>query len=144
MQQTFKKYQQLQPTQPSDIICDLSHKFMAVSCAEGVVKCSKPPICLPSPPPLPPPPRSEIITKIIRADWNATSGEGLILNKPDLSIYATIEYVDEKISHIPSGGGGVAVQSDWEEEDETSYAYILNKPELHEAMTNGEIENLLN
>lgn len=139
MQQTFKKYQSLQPTQASDIMNDLGHKLMAASCAEGVVKCPRPPVCPP------PAPCRETVTKIIRADWNATSGEGLILNKPDLSIYATIEYVDDKISHItPGGGGGVAVQSDWEETDETSYAYILNKPELHEAMTNGEIENLLN
>lgn len=136
MQQTFKKYQQLQPTQPSDIMNDLDHKLMAAGCTEDVMKCLGLPVCPPSVP------CSETVTKIIRADWNATSGEGLILNKPDLNLYATKEYVNEKIAHLPSGGG--AVQSDWNEEDKMSYAYILNKPEPHTAMTNEEIENLLN
>ena len=74
------------------------------------------------------------IPEQVNADWNSNSGKSEILNKPDLSIYAThnevsgvsgniINYVNEQISEIPE-----QVQSDWAETDSQDLAYIKNKP----------------
>ena len=45
---------------------------------------------------------------------------------------ATEEYVEQKISEIELSGGAsfVQVQSDWDEEDDSSAAFIQNKPEI--------------
>lgn len=51
----------------------------------------------------------------------------------DLSDYATKEYVDEAIAsiEIPENGETVEqVQTDWNESDENSKAFIKNKPEV--------------
>lgn len=78
------------------------------------------------------------IPEQVNADWDSNSGKSEILNKPDLSIYAThnevlnavsgasgniINYVNEQIGEIPT-----QVQSDWAEDDSQDLSYIKNKP----------------
>lgn len=75
----------------------------------------------------------------VNADWNAAEGKAEILNKPDLSVYATkteVETVtgvlqDELMSVSTTVSGIIAdqIQSDWDEDDTTDPAYIKNKPE---------------
>lgn len=76
----------------------------------------------------------------VNADWNAVSGKAEILNKPDLSVYAThdevagatsvIEQTIETVSsQIVSGIPEAQVQSDWTEDDTASKAYIQHKPQ---------------
>jgi len=82
----------------------------------------------------------------VNADWNSTSGDSEILNKPtditDLSSHSVTELND--ITDAGSGkiitdtertkltgiedGAEVNVQSDWNETNSTSDAFILNKP----------------
>jgi len=76
----------------------------------------------------------------VNSDWNATSGVAEILNKPDLSVYATHQEVinsvsavssvlEQEIQDIPE-----QVQSDWAQTNSNAVDYIKNKPET-EAIT---------
>jgi hypothetical protein len=76
------------------------------------------------------------IPEQVNADWNSNSGKSEILNKPNLSIYAThnevsgvsgniINYVNEQIGDIPT-----QVQANWNETDSSDPSYIENKPDL--------------
>jgi len=49
----------------------------------------------------------------VNADWNATSGDAMILNKPNIG-----------------SGGEANVQADWDETGTSDDAFIKNKPEL--------------
>lgn len=71
----------------------------------------------------------------VNSDWNATSGVAEILNKPDLSVYATHQEVinsvsavssvlEQEIQDIPE-----QVQSDWAQTNTSAVDYIKNKPE---------------
>ena len=71
----------------------------------------------------------------VNSDWNATSGPAEILNKPDLSVYATHQEVinsvsavssvlEQEIQDIPE-----QVQSDWAQTNTSAVDYIKNKPE---------------
>jgi len=71
----------------------------------------------------------------VNSDWNATSGVAEILNKPDLSVYATHQEVinsvsavssvlEQEIQDIPE-----QVQSDWAQTNSDAVDYIKNKPE---------------
>lgn len=71
----------------------------------------------------------------VNSDWNATSGVAEILNKPDLSVYATHQEVinsvsavssvlEQEIQDIPE-----QVQSDWAQTNSNAVDYIKNKPE---------------
>lgn len=56
---------------------------------------------------------------------------------------------DERKTHIivtgkGGGGGGTQVQSDWTETDNTSMAYIQNKPTLADVATSGDYDDLEN
>ena len=64
----------------------------------------------------------------VNSDWNASSGVAEILNKPSLATVATSgSYTDlTNTPTIPSA----PVQSDWNESDNTSLAYIANKPSI--------------
>ena len=85
----------------------------------------------------------------VNSDWNSSSGVSEILNKPDLSIYATTTDLTGKQDTLVSGtniktinnqsllgsgnidiqgGGGTQVQSNWNETDTTDPSYIQNKP----------------
>lgn len=78
-----------------------------------------------------------IATGIVQSDWEESDTEApsYIKNKPDLSTYATtedletasgnlVDLIEEVSANIPE-----QVQSDWEESDSSSPAYIKNKPE---------------
>ena len=108
----------------------------------------------------------------VQSDWNATSGDALILNKPSLATVATSgnyndltnkptlfsgDYNDltntpniPDISGIQSKLDGIAegaevnVQSDWNETTTTSDAYIKNKPALATVATSGNYNDLSN
>lgn len=47
------------------------------------------------------------VTKVIEtnvlADWNATTGTGVILNKPNLASFATTTYVDDAVANVGTG-----------------------------------------
>lgn len=62
----------------------------------------------------------------VQSNWNETnaSSDAYILNKPDLSVYATQTWVENK-GYLTAEEN---VQSDWNVTDETSDAFILNKP----------------
>lgn len=71
----------------------------------------------------------------VNSDWEATSGVAEILNKPDLSVYATHQEVinsvsaatavlEQEIQDIPE-----QVQSDWAQTNASAVDYIKNKPE---------------
>ena len=73
----------------------------------------------------------------VNSDWDAATGVAQILNKPDLSVYAessslatvatTGDYSD--LTNKPTIPAA-QVQSNWNESDNTSKAYIQNKPDL--------------
>jgi hypothetical protein len=63
----------------------------------------------------------------VQADWNATSGDALILNKP------TIPSVPD--SYAPTDAEA-NVQADWDETTTTSDAFILNKPTIPTSFNN--------
>jgi len=75
----------------------------------------------------------------VNADWNATEGKAEILNKPDLTVYATKDevntatgFIQDEIMSVSTTVSGIIadqVQSDWDEDDSTDPAYIKNKPE---------------
>ena len=75
----------------------------------------------------------------VNADWNATEGKAEILNKPDLSGYATKDevqtatgMVQDEIVAVSSAVSAIIssdIQSDWDEDDTSDPAYIKNKPE---------------
>jgi hypothetical protein len=69
----------------------------------------------------------------VQTDWNATWGMASILNKPDLSIYATDSEVQESIVSAIDFVTGIIpsaqVQSDWTESNPASASYIQNKPD---------------
>lgn len=93
----------------------------------------------------------------VNADWNATSGKAEILNKPDLSVYAThdevagatsvientiegdlvtvstilegdIQTVSSALDSVSASIPDAQVQSDWTEADDTKKSYIQHKP----------------
>ena len=94
----------------------------------------------------------------MQSDWNATSGDALILNKPSLATVATsgnyndlsnkpnipdISGIQSKLDGIAEGAE-VNVQSDWNETTTTSDAYIKNKPTLATVATSGNYNDLTN
>lgn len=108
----------------------------------------------------------------VQSDWNATSGDALILNKPSLATVATsgsyndltnkptlfsgnyndlnnkpnipdISGIQSKLDGIAEGAE-VNVQSDWNETTTTSDAYIKNKPTLATVATSGNYNDLSN
>lgn len=72
--------------------------------------------------------RPSIPAAQVNADWDAASGVSQILNKPALATVATSgSYTDlQDKPSIPAA----QVQSNWNESDNTSKAYIQNKPDL--------------
>ena len=82
------------------------------------------------------------IPSLVQPNWNESdsSSYAYILNKPDLSQKQDVLVSGQNIktinnqSLLGSGNidiqGGSQVQSDWNENDPTSYAYILNKPTI--------------
>lgn len=108
------------------------------------------------------------IPEQVNADWNAVSGKAEILNKPDLSVYAThdevdnvsgaiIEYIDDSIDVVNNNVTAVSsvlnnkidavsaavpdaqIQSDWNQTDNTKKDYIKNKPDLSHFVTDDEL-----
>ena len=94
----------------------------------------------------------------VQSDWNATSGDALILNKPSLATVATsgnyndlsnkpnipdISGIQSKLDGI-AAGAEVNVQPDWNETTTTSDAYIKNKPTLATVATSGSYNDLTN
>ena len=84
----------------------------------------------------------------VQSDWEESDTESpaYIQNKPDLSVYAeTSDVIDmvsavstvlqNEIDNIPE-----QVQSDWDESDPESPAYIQNKPDLDDYATDVELE----
>ena len=80
----------------------------------------------------------------VNADWNAVSGVAEILNKPTIltewfGTQAEYDLIDPKdpntVYHIE---GGQPVQSDWNEADNTSLAYIQNKPTIPAAQVQSD------
>lgn len=85
----------------------------------------------------------------VQTDWDATSGLGEILHKPDLSIYAessdlatvaTTGSYDDLLDKpvIPAA----QVNSDWNAS--SGVAEILNKPQLSTVATTGDYDDLVN
>ena len=72
------------------------------------------------------------IPEQVNADWESDSGKSEILNKPDLSIYATINQLSEVSGDIISQIPDAQVQSDWTEADTSLPSYIQHKPEEEE------------
>ena len=80
----------------------------------------------------------------VNSDWNSTSGVSEILNKPDLSVYATKQEVTEGLAdkqdtltagsnitienNVISATAEPQVQSDWSQSDSAAVDYIKNKP----------------
>ncbi|MCR4917723.1 MAG: hypothetical protein K5912_02135, partial [Alphaproteobacteria bacterium] len=64
----------------------------------------------------------------VNSDWNATGGVAQILNKPNLATVATSGSYNDLIDTptIPAA----QVQSNWNEADTSSKAYIQNKPTI--------------
>lgn len=110
------------------------------------------------------------IPEQVNADWNAVSGKAEILNKPDLSVYAThdevnnvsgaiVEYIDDsidvvnnnitavssvlndKIDAVSAAVPDAQIQSDWNQSDDTKKDYIKNKPDLSHFVTDDELVN---
>ena len=108
------------------------------------------------------------IPEQVNADWDAVSGKAEILNKPDLSVYAThdevdgvsgtiIEYVDDSIDVVNNNVTAVSsvlndkidavsaalpdaqIQSDWNQTDDTKKDYIKNKPDLSHFVTDDQL-----
>ena len=46
--------------------------------------------------------RADMAAAQVNSDWNATSGVEEILNKPDLSVYATNAHLNDTLSHYPT------------------------------------------
>jgi hypothetical protein len=75
----------------------------------------------------------------VQSDWNATSGLGKILNKPNLSTVATSgSYTD--LTNKPSIPAA-QVQSDWNAT--SGLGHILNKPNLATVATSGRYDDLI-
>ena len=110
------------------------------------------------------------IPEQVNADWDAVSGKAEILNKPDLSVYAThdevnnasgsiIQYIDDsidvvinnvtavssvlnnKIDAVSAAVPDAQIQSDWNQSDNTKKDYIKNKPDLSHFITDDELVN---
>ncbi len=64
----------------------------------------------------------------VQSDWNATSGLGEILNKPNLATVATTGSYND-LSDTPSIPSA-QIQSDWSVTDSSHTAYIQNKPTI--------------
>jgi len=99
----------------------------------------------------------------VNADWNATSGDAQILNKPTIptsttqlpegsNLYytearvtanSTVAANTSKLATIASGAE-VNVQSNWTETDSASDSFILNKPTLATVATTGDYGDLVN
>lgn len=62
------------------------------------------------------------------AKWNSTTG---ITNGPQLGSSTTTFLRNDGTWATPDTGSGGGVQSDWNETDTTSMAYILNKPNVY-------------
>lgn len=84
----------------------------------------------------------------VQSDWEESDTESpaYIQNKPDLSVYAETSDVIDMVSavstvlHNEIDNIPVQVQSDWDESDTESPAYILNKPNLDDYATDIELE----
>jgi hypothetical protein len=72
--------------------------------------------------------RPSIPAAQVNADWDAASGVAQILNKPTFATVATSGDYDDLTNKptIPAA----QVQANWNESDNTSKAYIQNKPDL--------------
>lgn len=68
------------------------------------------------------------IPEQVNADWNSSSGKSEILNKPDLSVYATETELVSAINTITATIPQAQVQSNWTEDDTSDPSYIQNKP----------------
>ena len=88
------------------------------------------------------------IPEQVQADWDQTDDtqKDYIKNKPDLDIYATVETVSgvssvlvELIDDVSAAVPEAQVQSDWTETDVDSPAYIQNKPDLSQYVTDIEL-----
>ena len=86
------------------------------------------------------------------ADWNANSGVEEILNKPDLSVYATKEEVSDTYQEKLIAGDNIVIegntisataepqeQADWNETNSSDVSYIKNKPDLSIYATTGDV-----
>ena len=94
----------------------------------------------------------------VQSEWDATSGDALILHKPSLAKVATsgsyndltntptipdISGIQSKLDGI-AAGAEVNVQPDWNETTTTSDAYIKNKPTLATVAISGSYDDLKN
>ena len=75
----------------------------------------------------------------VQSDWNASSGMGQILNKPNLATVATSGSYNDLIDKPTIPG---QVQADWTESDTSSSAYIQHKPSLATVATSGSYNDL--
>ena len=82
----------------------------------------------------------------VNADWNSTSGASEILNKPDLSVYATKTELTTGLAgkqNTLTAGSNISIvgdtisataapqeQADWNESDSSAVDYIKNKPDI--------------
>ena len=88
----------------------------------------------------------------VNADWNASTGDAAILNKPaNLVQDASYVHTDSnytaaektKLNGI-AAGAEVNVQANWNETDSTSDAYIANKPTIDTVMSNSSNNAIAN
>ncbi|MBP5363754.1 MAG: hypothetical protein J6Y49_00175 [Alphaproteobacteria bacterium] len=78
------------------------------------------------------------IPEQVNADWNAESGAAQILNKPDMTQYATTAAVEQAIEDIEIPE---QVNADWNAE--SGAAQILNKPDLSTYATTAAVEQAI-
>ena len=90
--------------------------------------------------------------KNVNADWNASSGDAEILNKPENLVQdASYVHTDNnfttelknKLDGIASGAE-VNVQSDWDQTDSSAADYIKNKPTIPDMPTAGNMLSVTN
>ena len=78
------------------------------------------------------------IPEQVNADWNAESGAAQILNKPDMTQYATTAAVEQAIEDIEIPE---QVNADWNAE--SGAAQILNKPDLSTYATTAAVQEAI-
>ena len=92
-----------------------------------------------------------LASNVVKSDWNATSGNAQILNKPDLTKYALASNVVKSDWNATSGNAQIlnkpdlskyalasnVVKSDWDAT--TGNAVILNKPDLSKYALKSEL-----
>ena len=98
--------------------------------------------------------RADMSAAQVNSDWEATSGVEEILNKPDLSVYATNAHLNDTLNHYPTSNAlkdtaaairadmsAAQVNSDWEAI--SGVEQILNKPDLSVYATNAHLDDTL-